>query len=235
MSTAERSTPPRAPSRPPVDEDSLLTVPDRLVHAVLITDPGAVRRIKLRRERSPSAPRDEVWDGVYIMSPMADIEHQVIGLELASSLLATVKRRGGGWVVAGLNVSDRIEDWKANYRIPDVAVFLAGNPAIIRKAHACGGPDLAVEILSEDDLARQKLEFYAKIGTREVVLIDRDPWAIELYRLADGALALVGISTPAAPEVLTSTVLPITLRLLPGDGRPTLEVASTDHPRVWRI
>jgi Uma2 family endonuclease len=237
MSTAERSTPPHAPrSRDvEVEEDDLLTVPDHLVTAFLVTNPVLARKLKARREKSPSAPRDEVWDGVYVMSPMANIEHQDFIGRLTAALFAVVDLIGGGKVFPGLNVSDRIDDWKANYREPDLAVYLPGNPATFRKAHVCGGPNFAVEILSDNDLARKKLDFYAQVNTRELLILDRDPWALELYRLINGKLELVGISTPEKPETLTSAVLPLTLRLVPGETRPTLELCRLEGGQSWRI
>jgi Uma2 family endonuclease len=235
MSTAERSTPRPGPGPRVVDEDDLLTVPDRLVVAMMITDPVLVRRLKARRERSPSAPRDEVWDGVYVMSPGANFEHQVFVGRLTAAFTTVVDLMGGGNVLPGVNVSDRVEDWKANYREPDVAVYLPGNPAIVRKAYVCGGPDFAVEILNEGDLARRKLDFYAKVNTRELLLLDRYPWTLELYRLVGDRLDLVAISTPDKPDVLTSQILPLTFRLVPGDDRPTLELARMDGGQSWRI
>ena len=235
MSTVERSAPRHAPESPGVDEDELLTVPDHLVVAFTITDPALVRRLKARRERSPMAPRDEVWDGVYTVSPPANYEHQSFIGRLTTALTVVVDFLGGGDVLPGVGLSDRIENWRENYRVPDIAVFLPGNPADFRKAFVRGGPDFAVEILSEGDLARKKLDFYAKIGTRELLLLDRRPWALELYRLAEGRLDLVGVSTPDKPDILTSTVLPLTFRLFPGEGRPTIELARIDGGQTWRI
>jgi Uma2 family endonuclease len=235
MSTADRSTPRPGPERRDADEDDLLTVPDHLVVGFLVTNRRLVRKLKARREKSPSAPRDEMWDGVYVMSPMAGFEHQRFVSRLTMVFGSVVNLSGGAEVLAGLNVSDRIDDWKANYREPDVAVYLPGNPAIIRKAHACGGPDFAVEILSEGDLARKKLDFYAKVNTRELLLLDRAPWALELYRLTDGQLRLIGVSTPDKPDLLTSEVLPLTFRLVTGEGRPTLELSRLDGGQAWRI
>jgi Uma2 family endonuclease len=235
MSTAERYAPTQELTARDIEEDDLLTVPDELVVAVMITDPAMVRKHKQKREKSQAATRDEVWDGVYVMSPPANIEHQRFVSRMVMAFGSVVDLDGGAEVFAGLNVSDRVEKWKENYRIPDVAVYLPGNPAIIRTAHACGGPDFAVEILSEGDLARRKLDFYAKVNTRELLLLDRDPWSLELYRLADGKLVLVGVSTPEMPEILTSEVLPLTFRLVPGEGRPTLELARPDGAQSWRI
>ena len=99
----------------------------------------------------------------------------------------------------------------------------------------CGGPDFAVEILSEGDLARKKLDFYALVDTREFLQLDRDPWALELYRLAGDRLELVGISTPDQPDPIASVVLPLTFRLLPDRGRPRLELCRLDGGQCWSI
>jgi hypothetical protein len=231
MSTAERIT----PTSDAPDEDDLLTVPDELVVGFLVTNPAKVRKLKARRETSPSAHRDEMWDGVYVMSPEAGFEHQLFVGGITSVFTTIVGEMGGGYTLPGVNVSDRVVRWKANYRVPDVAVYLPGNPAQILKAHACGGPDFAVEILSPGDLSRRKLDFYAKVGTRELLLLDRRPWALELYRLANGRLNLVGISTPEKGELLASQVLPLSFRLVPGGGRPTLELSRLDGTQTWRI
>ena len=100
-----------------------------------------------------------------------------------------------GKVYQGVNVSDRDDDWTKNFRCPDVAVYLTGNPAVAKGAYWHGGPDFAVEILSPDDRSREKLDFYARVGVRELLLIDRDPWALELYRRNGAEWALAGRST----------------------------------------
>lgn len=237
MSTAERSTPPLEPKRPDVevDEDDLLTIPDHLVTGFLVTSPVLVRKLRARRQKSPSAPHDEVWEGVYVMSPAANYEHQRFVGRLTTVLTIVVDDMGGGDVLPGLNVSDRQRDWKVNFREPDIAVYLPGNPAIFHKAFVCGGPDFAVEILSKNDLARQKLDFYAKVNTRELLLLDRNPWSLELYRLIDGRLETVGISTPNQSEILMSSVLPLTLRILPGNPRPIVELSRIDGRQNWQI
>ena len=90
-----------------------------------------------------------------------------------------------------------------------------------------------MEIISPHDRSRKKLDFYAKVGVKELLLVDRKPWALELYRLTDGELKLAGKSTLDDPQALTSQVLPISLRLLPGDPRPTIEVTQTADARTW--
>jgi Uma2 family endonuclease len=233
MSTAERSTPPLAPgSRNP---DPTRYVPDDLVEGFVIVEPDLVRKLKAEREASGLDRRDEVWDGVYVMSPAPNLEHQFFGQELWYVFRQLLPEIGGGIAYNVLNVSDRVEGWLQNYREPDVGVYLTTNPAIHCGTHMCGGPDFAVEILSDYDMARKKLDFYAKVNTRELLLLDRDPWSLELYRSIDGKLELVGISKPEKPETLTSAVLPLTLTLVLGESRPTLVLCWLDGGQVWRI
>jgi len=49
-----------------------------------------------------------------------------------------------------------------------------------------GGPDFAVEILNPGDRTPEKLPFYASVNVRELLVVDRDPWSLELFRLCDG-------------------------------------------------
>ncbi|HUE87819.1 MAG TPA: Uma2 family endonuclease [Vicinamibacterales bacterium] len=47
-----------------------------------------------------------------------------------------------------------------------------------------GGPDAVIEIRSPHDETDEKLPFYAAIGTREVIVIDRDTKQPEIFCLA---------------------------------------------------
>src|SRR4051794_30367769 len=137
--------------------------------------PSHFKRFLARRRRFGGDRFDEVWNGVYVLSPDADNQHQ----KLSSRLVAVIDRALGDpdriHVLGGSNITDRSEEWTTNYRVPDVAVFLPGNPAQDRGTHWLGGPDLAVEILSRGDRSRKKFAFYARIGVRELMLIDRRP------------------------------------------------------------
>ena len=202
---------------------------------VLVNDPILAAQIRSDREKTDGARHDEVWDGVYVMSPLPNIEHQVLAARLWRIIDAIVEEAGNGLAINGVNVSDREEGWVDNFREPDVAVVLTGNPAKNCGTHWCGGPDFLVEILSPNDLAREKRPFYAKIGVRELLIVDRDPWALELYRLEEGDLALAGRSTVEEPEPLTSMVLPLDFRLVAGTDRPMIEVRRTDGSQTWTI
>ncbi len=169
------------------------------------------------------------------MSPLANDEHQELVQGFAFVFQVAVVWPGLGMARPGVNVSDRVEDWKSNYRIPDVAVFLNDTTARNCDTHWCGGPDFVVEILSEGDRAREKLDFYARNNVRELLIVDRHPWALELYRLRDGQLIPFGVAHPESPTTLASAVLPLSFRLVPGVKRPRIEVTHADGVQRWEI
>ena len=178
---------------------------------------------------------DEVWDGVYVMSPLANNEHQELVGGISHALRTVVNVANLGRAFPGCNVSDREDDWTENYRCPDAAVFLNGTTAEDRDTHWFGGPDFAVEIVSPHDRSREKFGFYASVATRELLIVDRYPWALELYRLQGGELRLVGRSTVERPEILASEVLPLSWRLIAGQRRPQIEVVHADGRQRWVI
>jgi Uma2 family endonuclease len=202
---------------------------------MLIADRHWVERIQAQRKASGADGRDEVWDGVTFMPPLPNDEHQAIAMMLGGIFLDVIGWPGLGHVRAGINLSDRAEGWMHNYREPDVAVILNGSAAINHGTHWQGAVDFLVEIVSPDDRSRDKLPFYGDIGVREVLILDRDPWALELYRLEGGQLRLVGRSTAERPDVLSSGVLPLTFQLTPGGARPWLRVTHVPDGRPWTV
>src|SRR3954462_212159 len=178
---------------------------------------------------------DEVWEGVYVMPPFPNDEHQAIQTELVAILQSLIGWTGLGQVRAGVNVSDRIDDWTHNYRCPDVAVFLNGSHAQNHNTFWFGGPDFAVEIVGPEDSSRDKLGFYATVRVRELLIIDRAPWRLELYRLQGGQMVEGGHSTPTSTDVLTSEVVPLSFRPVPGGARPAIEVVHEPDNSRWTI
>lgn len=178
---------------------------------------------------------DEVWEGVYVMPPIPNIEHQFIVGRLQTVLDMAIGLTGSGEVYGGANVSDRKVDWQENYRSPDVLVYLNGTKAEKCGAFWYGGPDFAIEVVSPKDFSRTKFEFYAKVGVRELLIVDRQPWRLELYRLAEGRLEQVGVSTPETGPALRSEVIPFSFGLAPGGARPQIEVAHRDGVQRWLV
>jgi Uma2 family endonuclease len=203
--------------------------------SLMVLDLELADQLKAQRQASGADRYDEVWEGVYMMAPLANNEHQHLQLGLAAAIKNAV-----GWgtpvqVLAGANVSDREAGWEHNYRCPDVVVVFPGGAARDCGTHWCGGPDFCVEITSRGDRSRDKLDFYAGIGVRELMLVDRDPWALELYQLNSRGLALVGRSDLGRTDALPSTVVPVSFRLVPGADRPAVDVMHRDGVQHWLV
>ena len=203
--------------------------------ALMVLDPDFEEKLKTQREESGADRYDEVWEGVYMMAPLANNEHTSIQGRLASALQAAIGWDENVYVSAGANVSDREEEWRTNYRIPDAVVVYPGGAARNCNTHWCGGPDFTAEVTSPGDRAREKLDFYAAIGVRELLVIDRKPWLLELYRLDERELKLVGRSSLTDLALLTSNVVPTSFRLVPGDARPRIEVTHKDGVQRWLV
>jgi Uma2 family endonuclease len=126
---------------------------------------------------------DEMWEGVLHMSPAPSDEHQRILTELIAFLLPLLKRGARGILRAGINVF-RESGAEEDYRIPDLTFVAAGREAILRTDGVRGGgPDAVIEIRSPGDESYEKLAFFAGLGVREVVVLDRDSKRPEVFRL----------------------------------------------------
>ena len=168
------------------------------------------------------------------MNAMPNIEHQTLVGRLTHILQFLIDDQKLGLVLPGCNVTDRTESWRKNYRVPDVAVFLNGTQAIPKTSHWLGGPDLAIEIVSTQDRSRKKFDFYAKVRTRELLLVDRYPWSLELYRLTGNDMVLVDKSTLEQPTILTTEVVPLSWQLIHGSDRPMIEAVRLDGSQRWQ-
>lgn len=200
---------------------------------VLVKDPELADELVNTRKGTDGDKWTEVWEGVIVLPTLPNDEHQEIQCNLLMPLMAVVGVPGLGKVRAGVNVTDRHPDWRENYRCPDVVVYLNNNPAVNHSTYWVGGPDFLAEIVSPGEDPTGKHAFYAAVGTREVLVVDRDPWAIELFRLAGGTLVSAGRSGLANPVVLASGVLPLTFALQDARPRPAVDIAHTGTGQTW--
>jgi Uma2 family endonuclease len=201
--------------------------------ATLVCDATIEERLLAERAASGADRYDEVWEGVYVMAPMPNDEHQQIVNRLAAIFQEVIDWPGLGHVRPGVNISDRKEDWTQNYRVPDVAVFLETGSAENCDAFWFGGPDFAVEIVSPGDQSREKMEFYGRVGARELLLIDREPWELHLMRLQGERLVTADRVVVDGPPV-TSEVLPFQFSLRAGIKRPTIHVVHASG-KSWDV
>lgn len=73
--------------------------------------------------------------------------------------------------------------WPNDYRIPDLVLLKPDRFHIDKNEYLDGGPNVVVEIRSPGDESYEKLPFYARIGTEEAWIIDRDTKVPEIYLL----------------------------------------------------
>jgi Uma2 family endonuclease len=203
--------------------------------AVLVTDPFLEDRLRLERELSGADRYDEVWEGLYVMTPIPDVEHQQIVARFTAILQETVGWPELGDVFPGVNLTERKDDWRYDYRVPDVGVVLRGGKAEDCGTHLRGGADFLVEVTSPKDRTYEKIPFYTRLGVRELLVVDRSMWTLELYRWGEGELKRVGESSLDAPDVLPSEVVPLRFRLVPGTPRPNIEVTHVESGRSWLV
>ena len=204
--------------------------------AILICDPDLEEEVrgKYITNGGTCDPRPtEMWEGVEVVAPVPNTEHFRIASKLNSAFSAVIDWDAGDQAVPGGNVSDRDAGWEHNYRNPDVLVVLADGIAVDKGAYWRGGPDLVVEILSRGENPQAKFDFYAAVGSREVLIVDRKPWALELYQLRGGGYALAGRSDEATPATFASSVLPLTFRLRPATPRPVIEMTHVRTGQAW--
>jgi Uma2 family endonuclease len=169
------------------------------------------------------------------MSPLANNEHQRIVFRFAFVLESAIGDRQTGNVFPGANLAANSESWEEDYRVPDVLVFLKGTTAEDHDTFWTGAADFIIEVTSPRDRTYEKIPFYSRIGVRELLIFNRQTWAIELYRHNGSELKIVGESTLAQQDVLTSQMLPLTFRLIPGDARPQVEVLHSTSSERWVV
>lgn len=126
---------------------------------------------------------DEVWEGVLHIAPAPGREHQQVGTALVLALGPALQARGVQ--VQYETEVHRPGSQGSDYRIPDLVAFRDGDPGLSLTDRGVEGAARAVvEIRSPDDETYEKLEFYAALGIAEVVVVEPQARAVELYRLA---------------------------------------------------
>jgi len=160
------------------------------------------------RRRLGHDKRDELWEGVLHMVPPGSFVHGSISVAILVALTPIAKRRGLLALSSEIGVFNPEVD--KSYRIPDVSV---GRPEHASE-RGFEGAELVIEVLSPNDESRKKFDFYARVGVREVWIVDPKTRATELHALrADGS----GYEPiPFVDGIATSGVLGITLEIVEG-------------------
>ena len=172
----------------------------------------APQQLLAERRRLGLDGRDEMWEGELHMVPPPEFRHQ----RRESRLLRTLGPVADG---AGLEVVAETGLYAAedSWRVPDLVVVRAEQ---VSRRGVEGGAVMAVEIRSPGDETDAKVPFYERFGVEELLIIDRDPAATELFRLRDGSLEAVpadeagwrtcslGVGFRQAPDDVLDVCLP---------------------------
>jgi Uma2 family endonuclease len=166
---------------------------------------------------------DEMWEGVLQITPAPSLQHQRILDELIIFLGAHLRATKRGQLVSGINVFGRSD----NYRIPDLT-FVANGHEHIFSADGVrgGGPDAVSEIRSPEDETYDKLPFFAALGIREAIVVDRDTKRPQIFRLAGAQYVAL---QPDADGWLGSEAMAVKFRVNEGQA-PRLRVEDTRDP-----
>jgi Uma2 family endonuclease len=193
------------------------------MNRLLVTDPDLYEQLIEERKRLGHDLYDEVWEGVYVMPTMPSLGHQdlVSGFTTIFRIIMGKRAR----VQPGANVSDR-EDWKDNFRVPDVVVVLENGRAIDRDTFWLGGPDFLVE--SPDDATEAKIPFYSQIRVEELLIVERDSRKLLLLRHNGKKLVNVEPSLFRGGKWLVSKVMPLAFRRKLVKGEAKIEITRTD-------
>jgi len=177
------------------------------------------------RRRTGADQWDEMWEGVLHMAPSPNRDHQDFELALAMWLRLNWAEPNGCRVYTRINVSEP-GTWPDNYRIPDIVLLTPERFHIDRNEYFDGGPDVVVEIHSPGDEAYEKLEFYAKLGVREVWILDRDTKRPEVFELAGDEYHA---RQADADDWIRSIVANLEMR---ATGDDKLEIRVVDRPQT---
>lgn len=150
--------------------------------------------------------RYEIVNGVLVMAPAPDLEHQSIVLRFSYYLFAHVELAGLGRVF-GAPVD--VELGPKNVFQPDVVVVLNARLDSIAAKKIIGAPDLVVEIASPSTAAYDRLtkyEKYARAGITEYWLVKPGRKSVEIFALEKGEYRSLGVFS--GQQTLPSRVVP---------------------------
>ena len=200
-----------------------------------VLDPTVSDQLIAQRQAEGRDRYDEVWNGEYVIMPLADLQHQDLASWLVHIFRLVWDDMDRGKTYAGANVSGDAEDWTQNYRIPDVLSLTKDTKAIDCGTHLLGGPETAVEIVSVGEDPPAKFDFYASVGVRNLLVIERNPWRVTLYANAVAGQPLRPAATSGVDnsDWITLNILPVQIRVDVAAGRLRIRCDDPAMTRDW--
>jgi Uma2 family endonuclease len=152
-----------------------------------------------------TGPRYQLIEGDLYMAPAPNRFHQDISRNLQGALDRYLERHP-----IGILYNAPFDVYLTNTDVfqPDLLVVLNPNRSILTDAGAEGPPDLVVEILSPKtrqlDLVNKK-RVYARLGVKELWIIDPEPGTVAVYRFEQSQVDAVEVLFPS--DTITTPLL----------------------------
>lgn len=142
---------------------------------VLGRPPAELEAVIVRSRALGQDTYDEVWDGDYHVAPAGTGKHGSLQMRIGRVIHARI-------AVSGLEVTGPVNiGGPQNSRVPDAAVLRSTDEAWFPTA------ELVVEVVSPANETHAKLDFCARQGVGELVIVDPAISSVELYeRARDG-------------------------------------------------
>lgn len=170
---------------------------------VLIDDSRTAEEFIAERRARRQDTYDEVWEGVYRVTPAGTAEHAHVQALVVALLVGCGQERG--WYATGpCNIG---RSGKDNYRVPDAALLAQAPGDLLYLDSAL----LVAEVRSPKDTTYQKRAFYAAHGIGELLVIDPLAGELEIWLRAGDTQ----YRQAASSAVLELTVDELRGRLLP--------------------
>ena len=138
------------------------------------------RHVITERTRLGVDRLDEVWEGVYHVTPVPSREHGWI----ASELLSLLSNQAREHQVGTLRYDQAVGSPR-DYRVPEW-LFLSRGGARLSERGYVRAADLVCEVLSPGDDTWKKKPFYERMGVKELLVIDPKPRRVWLFNLVVG-------------------------------------------------
>lgn len=203
------------------------------MRAVILEVPDELIR---ERRRQDIDKYDEMWEGELHMGPLPSWEHQGIDLGLAFFFKMHWMDLGEGTFrqhvgvkppetpdvdLAGVKVP-------SSFRGPDQAFLLKGHESRVQGGWIVGAPDAVIEIRSPGDETYKKFPFFHRLGVPEVIVVQRDTKAVEIYTRGEAEYERL----PTQPDgSVVSSILDTVFRTeVDPAGAPILRLRRGRHP-----
>lgn len=158
---------------------------------VLDPPPPEVEQLLERRKRLGLDGYDEVWEGVYHVSPMARGRHGWLQIRLAR-VLGPYADGAGLLDIGPFNLGDGPD----SFRVPDLGYLRELDPETVYFPTAA----VVVEVLSPGDETYEKLPYYAAHDVDELLVVDPDARHVHIFRRAGGGYEAAGRSAVLAVD-----------------------------------